>query len=389
MEIKDLRLAAIGLCGVYATSALAIEPASIDVKGIDVIPKLSVQVGHNDNIFSTETNETSSTITVVNPSVQFVAEKDNDAYRVTYDLKVGTLHDSRADDYVDHTLTGEAILELNSRNRLDLTAGLAKIHEDRGSNNAATGAKPARYTDTSLSGVYRYGAEGAAGNLEVGASYLDHAYDNLGTLNDSRERENIRLDATFFYRVAPKTRALFEVRAEDIDYKLTASDLDNTEMKYLAGVTWDATAKTSGTAKIGYQNKDYDAVSREDQDGASWEVSARWSPRTYSTFDLATSQEYEEASGNEDGIDTETYSLTWNHSWDERISTQAMLSHMNEDYIGLTREDETDTAMVGVNYELKRWLSMNLAYTYKDKDSNALDESETQNLFMLTFQGSL
>lgn len=389
MEIKDLRLAVVGLCGVYSASAFSIEPASVDVNGIDVIPTLTVQLGHNDNIFSTESNEVSSAITVINPKVQLIAENANDAYRVTYDLKAGTFHDSRADDYVDHTLTGEAILELNSRNRLDLTAGIAKIHEDRGSNNAATGAKPARYTDLSLSGVYRYGAEGAKGNLEVGASYVDHTYDNLGSLNAGRERENLKLDTTFYYRVAPKTRALFEIRAEDIDYKLNSSDLDNTEMKYLAGVTWDATAKTSGSAKLGYQSKEYDSATREDQDGASWEVSVRWSPLTYSTFDLATSQEYEEASGNEDGIDTETYSVNWNHSWNNRFSTQAMLSRMDEDYIGLNRKDETNTLMFGFNYELQRWLSANFAYTHTDKDSDLAGESETKNLFMLTLQGSL
>lgn len=241
----------------------------------------------------------------------------------------------------------------------------------------------------SIGGVYRYGAEGAKGNLEVEGSYLDHTYDNLGNLNDGRERENLLLDTTFFYRVAPKTRAIVEVRLEDIDYKLATSDLDNTEVKYLAGVTWDATAKTSGSAKFGYHEKDYDRASRDDQDGASWEVSVRWSPLTYSTFDLTTSQEYEEASGTEDGIDTETYSVNWNHSWNDRFSTQAMLKRVDEDYIGITRQDETNTAMIGFNYELQRWLSANFAYTYTDKESNLADEGETKNLFMLTLQGSL
>ena len=389
MEIKDLRLAVVGLCGVYATSAIAIEPASIELEGFNVIPQLSVQLGHNDNIFSTETNEKSSAITVVNPSVQFVTENRNDAYRVTYDLKVGTFHDSRADDYVDHSLTGEAVLELNSRNRVHITAGLDKIHEDRGSNNAATGDKPARYTDKKLSGLYTYGAEGAKGNVEVLATYVDHTYDNLGTLNDSRERENLGLDTTFFYRVAPKTRALFEVRLEDIDYKLGSSPLDNTEIKYLVGVNWDATAKTSGTAKFGYQEKDYDSASRNDQDSSSWEITARWSPLTYSTVDLSTSREYEEASGNEDGIDTENYSVSWNHFWNDRFSTQASLTRINEDYVGITREDDTDMVTVGFNYELQRWLAVNFGYTYSDKDSNTPNESETKNLFMLTFQGSL
>jgi hypothetical protein len=389
MEIKDLSLTVVGLCGIYAGSAVAIEPASISAGAIDIIPQLSVQLIHNDNIFSTETNEKDSLITVINPSVQFIAEKENDAYRVTADVKHGIYDSSSADNYTDKSLTAEAIMELNSRNRLNVTAAVAKLHEDRGSNNATTGDKPSRYTDKSIAATYLFGAESAQGNVELAASYLDHQYDNFTNLNAGRDRDNTRLGATFYYRVAPKTRALFEVRHEDIDYDLSTSTLDNTEKKYLVGVTWDATAKTSGTAKVGYSEKDYDSAAREDQDGASWEIGVRWEPKTYSAFDLVASQEYEEASGNEDAIDTENLTLSWSHSWSKMTSTQAMIGHMVEDYSGLSREDTTDSLMLGVNYELRRWLALNLSYTYSDTDSDVAGESSTQNLFMLTMTGSL
>jgi len=65
------------------------------------------------------------------------------------------------------------------------------------------------------------------------------------------------------------------------------------------------------------------------------------------------------------------------------------LTRINEDYVGITREDDTDMVTVGFNYELQRWLAVNFGYTYSDKDSNTPNESETKNLFMLTFQGSL
>jgi len=389
METKEMRLVVLGLCGVYTSSALAIEPASISVGAIDVIPQVTLQVAHNDNIFSEETGEIDSLITVVNPSVQLVSQRDNDAYRVTAGLKRGVYANSSSDNYVDQSLSAEAILELNSRNRLNLTAAYEKAHEDRGSNNAATGDKPSRYSDKSLSATYLFGARGAKGNVELYASYLDHQYDNFEALNAGRERDNLRLDATLFYRVAPKTKLLFQARQEEIDYDLSTSVRDNTERKYLVGVAWDATAKTSGSAKFGYSEKDYDSDVREDQDGASWEVNVAWAPRSYSTFDLMTSQEYEEGSGAEDAIDTETLSLAWNHSWNERIGTEAMVSFMVEDYIGLSREDETNTLKFGVNYDLERWLSLNLAYTHTDRDSDILGESMEQNLFMLTLMGSL
>jgi hypothetical protein len=390
MEIKKISLAVIGLCGVYATSAVAIEPASISSGPVAVIPQMAVQVGHDDNIFSDESGAVGSLITLLKPSVQLVMEKENDAYRLTYALEEGIYQDSSADNYTDHSLVAEAIMELNSRNRLDLSATYLKEHEDRGTTDSADLGSPDLYTDKAVSGTYRYGAENAAGNVELAASFLNHEFD--AQANAGRDRDNTRVGATFFYRVAPKTSALFELRQENIDYDQASSTLDNTERKYLAGVKWDATAKTSGTAKLGYAEKEFDSASREDQDGVSWELGARWSPRTYSTFDLNTSQEFEESSGTGDAIDTTNLNLTWTHGWNDRVSTNAMLGRMNEEYVGNGangREDETNTVMLGVNYELQRWLSANLAYTNTDTQSNIAGESFDRNKVMLTLTGSL
>lgn len=394
MEIRNLQLAIIGVCGVYASSAVAIEPASISAGAIDIIPQLTVRLSHNDNIYSEQTNKDSSFITVLNPSVEFVAEKESNAYRVTYDIKHGIYRGASADNYTDHNLSAEAVMDLDARNNFTLTAALAKAHEDRGSTEAGTGAEPSRYTDKSVAGIYQYGAEGAKGNLELTANYLDHRFDNFraGTVNNaSRDRDNLTVGGTFFYRVAPKTKALLELRQEVIDYVASTSTQDSTERKYLAGVAWDATAKTSGTAKLGYAEKNFDDIGVNDQSGVSWEIAGRWSPKTYSTFDLTASQEYEESSGTGVAVDTQTLGLAWNHAWNQRLSTLASVTHTIEDFVDaeIPREDNKDELKLGVNYELERWLSMNLDYTYTDADSSDAAEGYTGNIFMLTLKGSL
>jgi len=314
-------------------------------------------------------------VTVVSPSVQLVVDRQNDAYRLTYAIEDGTYDHNQAEDYTDHTLTAEAILELNSKHRLNITSQYLREHEDRGSNNSGTGDKPSEYTDKRIEATYRYGAEGAIGNVELTGSYLDHQFNNFKSINEGRNRENARFGATFYYRVAPKTSGLLELRYEDIDYSLSTSTLDSVETKYLLGVQWDATAKTSGTAKVGYMEKSYDSAVRKDQDGLSWEVSARWSPLTYSVFDISATQEFEEASGNEDAIDSQVLSLSWTHAWNDRFSTNMMLSRMDEEYSGISRTDETDTFVLSANYELQRWLSVNLAVTNTDKSSNISTEA--------------
>ena len=377
-----LLLAALGTG--YVVPAYAIEPASVTTGAIAVKPQLSIQLGHNDNLFSDRRSAESSMITVIKPSVELLAERKNDAYRLTYSIEDGQYANSRADDYTDQSLTAEAILELHSRHRVDANVSYIKDHEDRGSNNAVAGDKPSRYTDKSLGFSYRYGAQGAIANVELTGSYLDHEFDNFKALNEGRDRENSRIGGVFYYRVAPKTSGLAELRYEDIDYDLSTSTLDNVETKYLLGVKWDATAKTSGTAKLGYMEKAYDSSARKDQDSLSWEVAARWSPLTYSVFDITAVQDFEEASGNEDAIDTQTYSLAWTHAWNDRLSTNIMLNRIDEEYTGISREDQTDTLMLGANYELQRWLAVNLAYTHTDKTSDLDDEAYKREQLMLT-----
>jgi len=381
-------LIALGL--ISSLPANAIDPAPILFDPISVIPQMVIDVQHNDNLFLDETSPQSSMIKLLKPSVQLLAERRNSAYRLTYNLEDARYANSSADDYTDHRLIAEAIFEL-SRHRVDVTGMYLKGHEQRGANNSKFGDKPSEYTDKSFGVVYRYGAEGAIANVELTGSYLDHSFDNFKALNESRDRENSRFGATFFYRLAPKTAAIFELRYEDIDYDLVVlgtPDLDSVETKYLVGVKWDATAKTSGTAKFGRMEKEYDS-SRKDQGSMSWEVSAQWAPLTYSIFDVSATQEFEEATGTEDAIDSQVLSLSWGHDWNERFSTNVGLSRMEEEYSGISRTDETDGFTLSANYDIQRWLGIGLAYTNTDRASDVPGESYDNEQVMLTLSFSL
>ncbi|WP_084332447.1 outer membrane beta-barrel protein [Marinobacterium jannaschii] len=308
-------------------------------------------------------------------------------------MENGSFTDGHDDDYTDHELQGQAIIELNGRNRFDLQAGYIKEHEDRGTGvddqSGGGVSTPIEYSEFNLQGLYTYGASGAKGNLELNAAYYDREYDNFRTLTEARDRETIRLGATFLYRLAPKSQALFELRHEDIDYQSATSTQDSTEQKYLVGLRWDATAKTSGSAKIGAARKDFDSPATEDFSGASWEVSVRWAPQTYSSFDLTTTQETEESSGTGDYIDTESLTLAWNHEWSGRVSSVASISRIEEDYVGATREDETNSLSLALSYEMRRWLDINFAYTYGERDSNEVGNDYERNQWMITLLGSL
>ena len=377
-----------------SVSAFALEPASIDAGPLQVIPQINMQVGHDDNIYSTETSEIDSVITVLNPSVQVVLEKGLNVYSLNYAVKQGLYEHDSADNYTDHDLTAQAYLDFDIRNRLELLARYLKSHEDRGTGlnqgaAATSNDEPVEYHVNTLSAKYGFGGLEAKGRIEVAAQVDDREYDNFRSQTEGKDRKNVSTSATFYYRVMPKTSLLFEVSREDIDYDLSTITLDSTETEYLVGATWDATAKTTGIVKIGYAEKDFDSASREDDDGISWELAMEWAPKTYSVVTFVTSKEEEETDGTGNYIDTTSWSLSWQHDWSDVLISRASYGQSDADYVTSTRKDENTNYGVGVTYKMRRWLDFGLDYSYSDRDSNVADTDYDKNAIYFTVQGSL
>ena len=73
---------------------------------------------------------------------------------------------------------------------------------------------------------------------------------------------------------------------------------------------------------VGQVEKKFDDPARPDFSGPNWEVAVRWSPRTYSHFDLSTERYTEEPIDLlGDVTDTEIYSLGWSHEWNDRLES--------------------------------------------------------------------
>nr|WP_067298200.1 outer membrane beta-barrel protein [Marinobacterium profundum] len=377
-----------------AGNAMALEPAAIDAGPIQFIPQMNVQVGYDDNIYSTENDSVDSVISVLNPSIQAILEKGLNVYSLNYALKQGIYGHGSADNYTDHDLSAQALLDFNIRNRMELLVRRLDTHENRGSGlnqgSAATANDaPIEYHVDTVSAKYAYGAETAKGIIEVAADLNDRKYDNFRSQTAVKDRQVANSSATFYYRVMPKTSLLFEVSKKDIDYDRSSVTLDSQESKYLVGATWDATAKTSGKLKFGYAEKNFDSASREDDEGISWELSMLWSPKTYSVVDIATSKVAEETDGTGNYIDSTSLDLQWTHSWSDVWRTRASFGASTKDYVSSDREDDLRSYGAGIDYDMRRWLSLGLDYAYTEQDSNQLDLDYEKNTVYLTAQISL
>lgn len=386
---KKLHISLLALAvSAASSSVLALEAASVKLAdGLEFTPTLKVSESYDDNFREVEANEESSWITTIAPTFTLGAEGRKSAYKLSYTAVSDTFHSSHKDNNTDHHLTADAGFEFDARNRLKLAAGYHDIEETA---SLDQNVENDMYNTKNVGGVYTFGAESARAQIDFGANYEELRYTNSNHLNADKERDTTALRSTFYYRIAPKTKALLEGRWTDYDYVNPEGRDDNSEnIGLLAGLTWEATAKTTGTAKFGREKKDFDDSSIGEKSTGMWEVGATWQPRTYSRFGLNTRRGFDEGDSGADVIKTKTTTLSWSHDWAERLTSDVSYTRRDQEYQGIEREDKADIFAIGLTYEMRRWLDVGIGYKYAENDSDAINESYERNIYALTLNASL
>lgn len=368
-----------------AAPACALDPQPVNIQGLQFYPSLLLGERYDDNYREAAYAAPSSWITTLEPRLRLVAEDRNSAYRLTYAGAQQTYHDDSSASHLDHRLLLEGILEFTARHRLTLKAGYSRLEET--ASTAIPGVND-EYSLRTFGTTYRFGAETARNNLEFAANHERLRFHDDSLVNAREERDASRLGVTWFHRIGG-TRALIETRYEDFDYVQPDSPLNSHNLALLTGAVWEASAKTSGRIRAGYQRKEYDDDRRDGLESPMWEIGLDWEPRSYSRFSLTTRQAYDEGDDGADAIKHTRTRLDWRHEWSERLSSTLFVGAARLRYQGLDREDDLSSAGLTLTYQPRRWLELALGYSHWDNDSTVDRERFQRNLYTLTATGSL
>ena len=246
---------------------------------------------------------------------------------------------------------------------------------------------PSHYRQPIVTGFYAYGAQDAAGKLELQAGSYTKTYDNNRQLTEPLDHSRTDLAATLLVRVQPKTYATLTARQYVYDYTENFSARDSTENYLFAGLRWDVSTVTSGRISFGYQTKKFEPTSGGagaiEYKGGAWEGGLNWRPLFYSTFELATQKRTEEATGAGDFVVNQSTQLAWTHVWGSRITTVVTAARSKDKYSGINREDTTWLGGARLLYAVQRWLELGADYAGSMRESNDDSFDYLRNRFML------
>lgn len=350
-------------------------------------PYVGASVGHDDNVLLAPTHERSSTVYLLSPGVRFDARGGNSVFQAAYQGQAAHYTSSDDDDYVDHAASLQYDVAFSSRSFLRLGYVYARSHDPRGSTDRPVSNSPDKFRVSAPNVTYAYGAPGARGRVELYYVQADRTYLNNHEFTASSDRDTKEYGGAFYVRVAPKTYALVEARQTDIGYK-QANPFDGNERRYFAGVSWEATALTTGTLKVGRMRRSFDSGA-PDNTSTSWEGIVTWSPLTYSSFDLRTARYTTESTGLGSFIISSATAVQWNHAWNSRFSSSVLARYQKDQYQGFDRTDDTTTLGFKVGYRFRRWLTFGAEFNHTKRDSNLPQFEYDKNVYLLTATGTL
>lgn len=358
------------------------EPRYIRLGHFDFTPTLEVRERYDDNYRGLSENEQASWVTGIRPTFILGARNRNSEYELEYSLDNETFHsDSRA-SHTDHYVNLRSAWEFSSRHRLRAGLGWHKVEE---TSDTEIDSENDKYSRAIAHAAYRYGARTARNQLEFGTRYEELRYHNSGDLNASEERDSLMFNTIWFHRLGASTHSLLELRHTDHDYKLPSALRDSTNQAVLGGASWEATAKTSGSVKLGVERKEFDSSQRKDFTSPMWEIGVSWEPRSYSVFKLNSRRAFDEGDDGASTINNWTTLATWEHEWTSRISTELLYRYSDREYKGIDRDDKRTSWGAGVTWSPDRWVDVTLSYLHTENDSNVRRESYDRNIYLLSF----
>lgn len=375
-------------------------PGAVRMGPLMVYPSVRYEVMRNDNILLAAPSAPpgspqvlSDTVQVLTPTVRAEAKQGPNTYGAGIGATFGRYSEFSSDNYNNNNAFASADLNPDTRVKIRLRADYVDGHDPRGSTTDAFTPTPNRYRQQTLGGIFGYGAPGAQGRFELelgtmGKRYYNNA-DGPSPVQANNRDDNI-VGGTFFWRIAPKTSLLAQAKRTGIDFRDDSTTLDSTDMTYYAGVTWEATAATTGIVKLGTAKKEFKDSARPDTSSPSWDAQVQWSPLTYSKWDFMVSRKYRETTpGVGDTVVTSTNTAIWTHKWTSQITTAVTGSYGIDDYRGVDRNDKMPSLGIRGTYQMRRWLDFGADYTWSRRDSNVDGADYKKNVIMLFVNATL
>jgi hypothetical protein len=349
-------------------------PASVlaqERQGLRLNAGIAVQ---SDSNITRTNEETSDNSAIFSPQLKYLTNIGQHRFKFDYQGDFAAYNGNTQYNYDDHNLNLTALFDHSYKLSSEFTLGYQDSIEEPGSNNSSNQLTDGfnQLKNKSVEANLYYGSNASGGQIVLGLAHNQKRYTN--NQQSFRNLDRNQVSGTFFYSIAPKTRLLLQASVTGFNYLRDAliANRENDEKSYLAGIEWEATAITSGTFKVGYQQKDYADSRFNSLSGLSYFLDTYFRPNSYTKITIGTSRSANESAEQDDGGFISTgYLVAVEYSVSPRTSLNAEFQQNKSDLtLVQNRTLKLKDIKVGVNHSLSTWLDISLDYRHLARNSN-------------------
>jgi hypothetical protein len=370
-----------------------LDPLGIRAASFLVFPRFTLGEAYNDNVFATQSNTKDDFITQISPELRI--QSNWNRHFLAFDARgdIGRYASLDSENYEDATIGTNGRLDI--QRDTFVTGGLTfnKLHEDRGSPDAAANAKnPTEYyvLSPTIGATQRWNRFSLRGDATLQRYMFTDDETGSGTIinNSDRNRSQYTFSLRGGYEIVPEYEAFVRGAWNLVDYSSAVDDAgfkrDSDGYELIAGTRIDFSGVTYGDIFGGYRRQMYDDARLESVSGPTFGGLVTWNVTGLTTIKGSIQRSVEESTlSGASGFFATEYKATVDHELLRNLLIGADISYLVDDYKGIDRTDNYYHGGAYARYLMNRNLYLTARYDYQKRDSNVTGADYDRNVVLL------
>ena len=350
------------------------------VGSIRILPKLLLSEIYNDNIYATERNTVSDSITVTRPTLDIRSDWQKHSVQLDFGAEIGSYWDTPEEDYTDYWANIQGRYDLSPDSNVFGGLGYSNLHESRDSpNESLVGIRPTTYQSHSAHLGFSHTIDRLT--LRTGGTMEKLEFDNVPTIlggtlrNDDRDRTLSGAGLRASYKLNETSTLFTQLLYDNRDYRLSADangyHRDSDGYRAAVGMKHKITDLGEVEGQVGLLSQSYDDTRFNNINKLDFSGSLTIRPSLWSKLTAKLDRElYETTQAGSAGYLYTSISSRYEYGFTPRLTGHVSASYGIADYLDINREDDNLTAGFGIKYQFSPQFFLSADYLWVERDSN-------------------
>lgn len=360
------------------------------------VPSLALTEYHDDNVYATETNKKSDSVTVITPNFDLRSRWRKHKLDVNAGMEISRYADLTSENTQDYWFGMSGRYDFSARQNVFGGFNFSREHEDRASPDAAAGDTPTKYDDYTA----HIGHAFASGNSHTRIAYTVHRlnFENVtspsGVIDNSdRDRTEQAIGLRYLHKYSG-TMALFvdgvvDKREYNVTPDFSGNDRNSDGYRYSLGFEYIGGASVlkmfAGTLARNYQSSLF-----ENQSAFDFGLNYSWRFTGLSHLSIRSSRHIEETTfDNSSGYLLTNVSARLRLGISPTKAFHVIAATSNADYYGITRNDDYYDYSLGYSENVLKNLQVSFDLRRSERDSNIAGSDFKINQIILRVIGTI